>query len=623
MIRQICCGAALLLGLGSVHAQSLYMPRNIKQAYDKGTRSLDGKPGTHYWQNHGRYDIQVTSAPPSQMINGRETIVYRNNSKDTLKWLAIRLIDNIHKPQASRANYVGADFLSRGMMVDTAKVNGQPVEFNNNVGTVSQLRLPQALLPGDSVNLYFSWRQELSKESGREGMIAEHTQYLAYFYPRVAVYDDYNGWDVVEHTDRTEFYNDFNDYRVAVTVPKDFIVWSTGTLQNMNEVLQPAAAERLRQSFTANDVLHIATAKDLADKTVTAPNSQNTWIWTAEHITDVAMGISNEYLWDASSAVVDSSTMRRASMQAAYNPASEDFTKSVANGQYALTWFSHHWPGVAYPFPKMTAFQGFADMEYPMMCNDSHVDNARFAELVQDHEMAHTWFPFYMGINETRYAFMDEGWATTFEYLIGIAETDQAKADNFYRAFRVNRYINDKSTEEDMPIISMSNQVSGMGYGSNAYGKPSMAYLSLKDLLGDDLFRKGLHAYMDRWHGRHPIPWDFFYSFNDATGQDLNWFWNAWFFSYNYIDLAIENVKTGSRDTRITINNVGGFPIPFDVVITNADGSTKKYHQTPAVWKANGKRAVITVPAANAQSVKLDNGIFMDATPADNSRDAR
>ena len=128
---------------------------------------------------------------------------------------------------------------------------------------------------------------------------------------------------------------------------------------------------------------------------------------------------------------------------------------------------------------------------------------------------------------------------------------------------------------------------------------------------------------MDRWHGRHPIPWDFFYSFNDATGQDLNWFWNAWFFSYNYIDLAIENVKTGSRDTRITINNVGGFPIPFDVVVTNADGSTKKYHQTPAVWKANGKRAVITVPAANVQSVKLDNGIFMDATPADNRRDAR
>lgn len=612
-----------MLGLGTVHAQSLYMPRNIKQAYDKGTRALDGKPGAHYWQNHGRYDIEITSTPPSQLITGKETIVYQNNSPDTLKSLAIRLIDNIHKPQASRANYASADFLSHGMQVNEAKVNGKTVEFNNNTGTVANVKLPQALLPGDSVTLNFTWRQELSKESGREGMITENTQYLAYFYPRVAVYDDYNGWDVIEHTDRTEFYNDFNDYRVAVFVPKDFIVWGTGTLVNPTEVLQPAVAERLQQSFTANDVLHIATIKDVVDKHVTAKHDQNIWVWTADHITDVAFGISNEYVWDASSAVVDSSTMRRASMQAAYNPTSEDFTKSVAYGQFALTWFSHHWPGVAYPFPKMTAFQGMADMEYPMMVNDSHVDNARFAELLQDHEMAHTWFPFYMGINETRYAFMDEGWATTFEYLAAIAETDQVKADNFYRAFRVNRYINDKSTEEDMPIISMSTQVSGMGYGSNAYGKPSMAYLSLKDMLGDDLFRKSLHTYMDRWHGKHPIPWDFFLSFNAATGQDLNWFWNAWFFSYNYIDLAIGDVKTGSKETSITINNDGGFPIPFDIVVTNADGTTKTIHQTPAAWKANGKQAVITVPVANAQSVKLNNGIFMDATPANNSWSAR
>ncbi|PUZ30599.1 aminopeptidase [Chitinophaga costaii] len=619
-MRKICCGAALLFSLGNAYAQGVYMPRNIKQAYAKGTRSPDGKPGKWYWQNTATYDIHITAAPPSQVIKGTETIVYHNQSRDTLKTLVIRLIDNIHKPQASRSNYAGKQTLSAGFTVDTFTLNGKAQAFNNDVGTVAPVRLGATpLLPGDSVQLYVTWHYELPLQSGREGMIDTTTQYLAYFYPRVAVYDDYNGWDMIEHTDRTEFYNDFNNYRLSVTVPRNYVVWSTGTLENAAAVLQPAVAERLRQSFTTDSVLHIATQQMVNDKAVTAQNDQNTWIWTAHNVSDLAVGISNTYIWDGASAVVDSATMRRASMQAAYRSTAEDFHHSVAFGQFALTWFSHHWPGVAYPFPKMTAFQGFADMEYPMMVNDGTVNDLRFAQLLQDHEMAHTYFPFYMGINETRYAYMDEGWATTLEYLIGIAEFGQQKADDFYKTFRVKRYISDNSTEEDMPIISMSNQVSGMGYGSNAYGKPSMAYLSLKDLLGDALFRKGLHAYMDRWHGKHPIPWDFFYSLNNATGQDLSWFWNNWFFSYNYIDLAVASVHTSAKQTVVVVHNTGGFAIPFDVILTNATGSTKTYHQTPAVWKANQQQATITLPTGQVKEVTLENGIYLDATPADNT----
>ena len=130
--------------------------------------------------------------------------------------------------------------------------------------------------------------------------------------------------------------------------------------------------------------------------------------------------------------------------------------------------------------------------------------------MVQDHEIAHTYFPFYMGINETRYAYMDEGWATTLEYLIGIEEVGKATADSVYKDFRIRRYINDPSTEEDQPIITMSTQVSDAGYGNNSYGKASLIYLALKDMLGDDLFKKALHHYMDNWNGKHPIPWDYF-----------------------------------------------------------------------------------------------------------------
>ena len=181
----------------------------------------------------------------------------------------------------------------------------------------------------------------------------------------------------------------------------------------------------------------------------------------------------------------------------------------------------------------MTAFQGFADMEYPGMVNDSQMGDASFAQLVQDHEIAHTYFPFYMGINETRYAFMDEGWATTLEYLIGIAEKGKEAADKFYKQFRVNSYIKDKSAEEDQPIISMSTQLSGAGYGNNSYGKASLSYLALKDMLGDATFKKALHTYMDNWNGKHPIPWDYFNSMNTGSGQNLNWFFNNWFFSNN------------------------------------------------------------------------------------------
>lgn len=253
------------------------------------------------------------------------------------------------------------------------------------------------------------------------------------------------------------------------------------------------------------------------------------------------------------------------------------------------------------------------------MVNDSQFGDPVFAQLVQDHEVAHTYFPFYMGINETRYAYMDEGWATTFEYLIGIAEHGKEAADKFYKNFRVNKYINDKSTEEDQPVISMSDQVSGSGYGNNSYGKASLSYLALKDMLGDELFKKALHTYMGNWNGKHPIPWDYFNSMNAGSGQNLNWFFQNWFFTNNYLDLAITKVTPAKGKSTVTIKNVGGFAIPFNVVVTYTDGKADTIHKTPAVWKTNQKEVNIVLNTTKKiKSIGLDNGIYVDATPADN-----
>ncbi|WP_214228958.1 M1 family metallopeptidase [Pedobacter sp. B4-66] len=604
----------------TVSGQELYTPRNIKNAYDKGTRSYDGNPGKNYWQNHGKYDIQVSVDEKNKIVTGKETITYTNNSPDTLKSAAIRFVNNIHKPEAPRAGYVVADYLSSGLKIKSFAINGKTLEVNSSAwGTVASVALKDALIPGQSASFEIEWSYPLSKQSGREGQIDNTSLFVAYAYPRISVYDDYNGWDMMPHTDRTEFYNDFNDYKLAIKAPKNYVVWATGDFLNPDEVLEPEYASRLKKSYTSDEVIHIATAEEMKKGTVTKQKDGNIWKFEVNNISDVTFSLSSTYVWDAASVVVDKKTNRRASVQAAYNEAANDFPHAVEWGRLALDWFSNNLPGVPYPFSKMTAFQGFADMEYPMMINDSSTPDLEFSQFVLNHEVAHTYFPFYMGTNETRYAFMDEGWATTLEYLIGQQQLGKEKAAENYKKFRVKKWISDSSTEQDQPIISMSTQVSDAGYGNNAYGKPSLAYLALKDMLGDEMFGKALRTYMDRWNGKHPIPWDFFYSINDATKQNLNWFWNSWFFSNNYIDLSIAKVTVKGKNYTISVKNTGGFAVPFDIKVTFVDGKEQLLHQTPIAWKNNRKETFFEVNVnAPVQSITLDGGIFMDASPADN-----
>ncbi|WP_286970001.1 M1 family metallopeptidase [Flavobacterium sp. UBA4854] len=609
---------AFVLFAQNSFAQELYMPRNIKKAYENGTRSKDGKPGAHYWQNRGKYNMEISVDPKTRLVSGTESIIYENNSKDTLRNLVIRFVNNLHKPSSPRGGEVSNDFLSDGLTITSLKIENEVYkEDAKNWGTVGNVKLQKPILPNSKTIINIQWNYPLSKESGREGQIDETTFFVAYSYPRVSVFDDYNGWDRLAHTDRQEFYNDFNDYVFSVKAPKNYVVYATGDLLNPDEVLQPEFASRLKKSYTTDEILHIANEQEMKSGVVTKQYDWNIWKFEAKNISDVCFGLSDHYLWDASSVVVDKKTNRRASIQAAYNVKGTDFVHSVKNNQYALDWFSNNWPGIPYPFSKMTAFQGFADMEYPMMCNDSQMDDPVFAQLVQDHEVAHTYFPFYMGINETRYAFMDEGWATTFEYLIGIAEHGKEAADKFYQDFRVRNYIKDRSAEQDQPIITMSTQVSGAGYGNNSYGKASLSYLALKDMLGDEMFKKALHFYMDTWNGKHPIPWDYFNSFNTATGKNLNWFFNNWFFTNNYLDIAVKGLSADKKT--ITVENIGGFAIPFDVVITYADKSKAIVHQTPAIWEKNEKIAKIILKSTKKiEKIELDGGIFMDATPENN-----
>lgn len=609
----------LPLALGAA-AQELPQTPGMQKALVASTRSADGRPGKAYWQNRARYNINIKVAPPSRTITGTEDITYINNSPSALNELVLKLIMNVHR-RSQGASPARSKNATDGVVIDALTVNGKSVKWSDTAATtVGRLKLPQALASRDSVKLSFAWHFDLSAGEGREGVIDSTTFYLAYFYPRVAVYDDYMGWDETPHTGPLEFYSDFNDYTLNVQVPKNYIVWATGTLTNPTAVLRPAIASRYKQSLTDDNIIAIADPRDVAAKAVTTQNEVNTWQFVSKNVPDVALGISNHYVWDGGSVEVDKATGRRASVQAAYNDSASDFHYMVRFGKESLQWLSNSWPGVPYPYEKSTVFQGYADMEYPMMVNDNSFPDTTFSKFVVMHEMAHTYMPFYMGINETVYGFMDEGWATALEYLFNSDKMGREKADNFFKQFRVAGWARALSRGlADEAIITPGPQQKMGTSGNNQYGKPALGYLAMKELLGDALFKKALLEYMNRWNGKHPSPWDFFNSFSSAAGRNLNWFWNAWYFNKSFIDFAVKEVKASGNGTAVTVQNVGGMPAPFDAVVTYSDGTTERFHQTPAIWEKDQTNATITLATKKpVAGLTLDGGIFMDATPKDN-----
>jgi hypothetical protein len=226
-----------------------------------------------------------------------------------------------------------------------------------------------------------------------------------------------------------------------------------------------------------------------------------------------------------------------------------------------------------------------------------------------------------MGINEKRYPFMDEGWTTAFEYLRNREALGAEGADMLFKAFRVAGWGTPSSSYE-LPIVTPHDAMWGFSsvFGFNQYGKAALGFLALKDLMGDDAFRKGLHEFMARWNGKRPLPWDMFNTFNDVDADNYTWFFRNWFFSYNYSDLMLDGVRSADGGHVIAVRNPGGMAVPFDVVLEFTDGSSERVHRTPAAWQADGRRTEVSVAMAETlQSVTLDTGIFVDANPADNT----
>ncbi|UCF62784.1 MAG: M1 family metallopeptidase [bacterium] len=608
----------------NVFSQSseLYIPRNILQACEKGTRTFDGKPGPQYWQNSADYDIRVFFDPVTLQLQGEEKIIYYNQSPDTLKQLVLYLLSDFYKKGNARDYDIDPSDESDGIILQQILLNGNQIDLSPKSDSIDRrhssliIALSTPLFPSDSLQLDIRWASVVNRNSHlRTGAVDSSSCFTAYFYPRVAVYDDIDGWNYFKYRGETEFYNDFGNFQLSVTVPANFKVWATGQLQNAEDVLSPAVYRRYRLAWLSDTIVHIVDSTFLhQDKKIPVDKTQ-TWKFKAERVSDMAFATSDHYLWDASSLLVDPENGRRVLVEAAYNKHSEDYYNTAVIARKAVDMMSRELPGIPFPYPKITIFNGLDEMEYPMMVNLLSYADHHSSIRVTIHEIFHTYAPFYCGINETRYAWMDEG-ITTFATTILTSALDGP--ENARLSF-YEEYLENAGSFNDLPLFITSDYLKKPIYNIIYYTKTAAFLLVLQDLLGEKLFQEALHEFMTRWEGRHPTPYDLFYTLMYVSGQDLNWLITPWFFEFGYVDLAIREVSVEGSSDQILIERIGLCPAPVHLRIIYADGETEMVRHNAAIWK-EGKKSFLfnRTHSRRIKSIEILNTTLIEADMSNN-----
>ncbi|MEO7316875.1 MAG: M1 family metallopeptidase [Ginsengibacter sp.] len=615
---------AILVNINPGFSQQLFTNTNVKKAVERGTRTATGMPGKNYWQNKADYDIKVHFDPATQLLEGKQSITYYNNSPDTLKTIIIRLYPDLYKKGVERLSHIADSDLSEGVQISSFKIGQEQMENldkNKNVrhqNTNLYIKPATPLFPRTQTTLEISWNYKVNTGSPvRTGMVDSSSYFIAYFFPKIAVYDDIDGWDTWSYNGSQEFYNDFGNYNVEVSLPKDYVVWATGERMNAEDNFSQNILDKIKTASTSDKIIHVIEEADYTKNDVLKNNASGNWKFKATNVTDFVFALSNHYLWDVSSVVVDSANGRRSLAESAYNKIHLDYFDVADQTQKSLFYMSHFYPKYPFPFPKITVFDGTDQMEYPMMVNDNPTESRKDAVQLTTHEIMHSYFPFFMGTNETQYAWMDEGWATIGESVISPLMGEPEDEGIFSKT----RYEFISGSDKDVPLITNTKLYQDAAYAANSYGKAGLCYYVLQDMLGDSLYFKALHHYMNNWNGKHPVPYDFFYSFNAGSGKDLNWFWNKWFFGWEYPDLAIKSVLKNQSGIKITIENIGGLPVPVYLDVELKSGKHEIVKLTAEAWKTGNKDVNIAIknPIHFIQSLKVGNEFIPEKNKKDNS----
>ncbi len=591
-----------------------------QQAVDNGTRTRTGEPGPNYWTNTATYDIRATLSPSSHDLRGRETILYTNNSPDSLHYLVVHLRQNLHKEGAIRNRSVQ---ITGGMHLSDVDVAGEPLVERSSGrtigtesgyvvdGTVLYITPTNAVAPDSDIELDIAWNFEVpSSGAPRMGRDQSEVYYLGYWYPQMAVYDDVQGWDTDPYMGNGEFYMGYADYDVRLTVPQGWLVGATGELQNPDDVLSSTTRQRLDR-VDRDSVRQIVgpDERQAGQSTARHPSAHLTWHFQASNVRDFAIGTSDEYVWDATRAeagdVDGDGTTDLTTIHTLYRPEKSTWTRAAEYSRFSIEHQSEML--VPYPYPQMTSVEGIigGGMEYPMITLIGNASSDRSLFHLTYHELSHMWYPMMVGSQETDFTWMDEGLVS-----FNTKEGENAFFDES-RAWNPNRqyYYYVAGTQDDFPPMRHADRypVQGPARTIASYNKPALVLHALRGILGEDTFFEAYRAYTRRWANRHPYPHDLFNTFEEVAGRELDWFWTSMLYEAWTVDLSVARVNNQSTDSvQVTVRDRGQAPMPVTVQTTYADGSTETKEVPVSVWLKGKRETTVAFPPGRAIRVELD-----------------
>jgi hypothetical protein len=610
----------------------VFETKAFARAVERGTRTRTGMPGPNYWQQFARYSITAELVPATSQINGRETVRYFNRSPDTLKTVWIYLDQNLFAPQSPRVVETpvtgGTEILRVAASGQALARSGSGTGYSIDA-TLMRVGLPRALVPHDSVDLDIAWAFQLPPDGApREGTTGDVFM-VAYWYPRIAVYDDVNGWQIDPYLGGAEFYMDYADYDVTLSVPQGWLVASTGELTNGDQVLSKQTRDRIAESKRTGAVVHVVRDQDRgagpAKATTTGFDGVVQWKFRARNVRDFDWGASAKFLWDATIAVVgDRDGDGRADTTAIntfYRPEARAWSWG-RSGEYernVVEFLSTYlWP---YPWAQMTALEGpvsCTGMEYPMLTCIGGPRDTLSLYSVQVHETAHMWFPMQVGSDERRFAWQDEG-LTRFNQAQGM----QAFFKGYDRE-RVSReaYLAFARTDSEIPLMRPGDQYpyGTPAYSIASYDKMATNMVALRGLLGAEPFQSSYRTYGLRWLGKHPTEYDFFNSFSSSSGQDLSWFWRTWWYETWTLDQAIGSVTTEGDKLVVAIDDRGLAPMPVRLAVTRSDGRVDRQVVPVTAWLSGSRRTTVSIDAAaTVVAIEIDpEQLFPDVDRSNN-----
>jgi hypothetical protein len=580
-----------------------------------GYRSAGGQPGRQYWQNRADYTLEALLDTAQNELRASGTIRYVNNSPDSLPFLWLQLDQDIFAPGSINRSAPPPPLLFGGTPFDMAvqEPGGLVLDsLRTNRGTIATYRFDTMLRvdlqqrplgPRDTIEISAAWHFRIPVNGvarmGRDGRLYE----IAQWYPRLAVYDDVNGWNTLPYIGAGEFYLEYGDFQVRITVPASFIVAGTGELQNPETALTALQRRRLERARTSDEPVAIVTRDEAGNPAGTRPGATGTvtWHFAARNVRDFAWAAAPNFRWDAARWSAGTAGVKL--IQTYYRPDAANWEEAIRMARHAIRSFSEHW--ATYAYPQASVIEGpIQGMEYPMIVFVPADTSRHSLSWVLMHELGHEWFPMMVGSDERRYPWMDEGF-NSFIDLYTVAEywENDPHADSVLNG-PLTSYDENAVPGQEQPLITIPAESRNLYW--TAYQKPAlMMRLLREEVLGPDVFDRSFAEYARRWQFRHPQPADFFRTMDNLSGRNLDWFWREWVFTTARLDQSVDSVVPLDSTTRVVLGNRREMVMPAEVRLTYSDGANETRRIPVEMWNY-GPHHAFTVPTAARSLVAVE-----------------